>query len=155
MAMKTPSITSAGTLGKQQRGGLQMHWTSLSLLNSLDKGAFILALDRGAAAYTAGFASRVEAYAKENAPWEDRTGDARDGLTAKGQQRLFEYRIILYHTVDYGIWLEVRWNGKYAIIVPTIIHMGNELMSELSMVLTASTGTVFIHTGGEGGSGEF
>jgi hypothetical protein len=149
MAMKTPSIASVGTMGKQQRGGTHINWTSLSLLNSLNKGAFILALDRGLAAHTVGFASRVESYAKENAPWEDRTGDAREGLTAKGQQRLFEYRIILYHTVDYGIWLEVRWGGKYAIIVPTIIHMGNELMNELSMVMTAATGTVYVHTGGE------
>jgi hypothetical protein len=89
-------------------------------------------IHRNLAAFTAGFAQRVEAYAKANASWEDRTGDARAGLTAEGRQRLVAYYIDLYHTVDYGIWLEVRWSGKYAIIIPTLEVMGPQYMEYLA-----------------------
>ena len=101
----------------------------------------ILTMQASLAAATTGFAQEVENYAKENAPWDDRTGDARDGLTARGEQRLTKYTIYLFHTVDYGIWLEVRWDGKYAIILPTILHMGHELMGRLDMAMLA-TGAV-------------
>jgi hypothetical protein len=88
----------------------------------------------GMAAFTKGFAAQVEDYAKTNAPWNDRTGDAREGLTAVGEQRLVRYTITLYHTADYGIWLEVRWDGKYAIILPTLEAMGPALMQELAVL---------------------
>lgn len=88
----------------------------------------------GLAVFTKGFAREVEDYAKENAPWEDRTGEARSGLKAIGEQRLTTYSITLYHTADYGIWLEVRWDGKYAIIVPTLEVMGPRLMEALGVL---------------------
>src|SRR4029453_6011898 len=65
-------------------------------------------------------AEEVENYAKEHAPWEVRTGDAREGLTAELQRGSGKFVILLYHTVDYGIWLEIRNSGEYAIILPTI-----------------------------------
>jgi hypothetical protein len=74
----------------------------------------------------------VQEYARSHAPWEDRTGDARDGLTAEGDFSFVSYTITLYHTVDYGIWLETRWHGKYAIILPTIEVMGPRFMAELA-----------------------
>lgn len=101
---------------------------------------FIVTLEVGLAAYTKGFARRTEAYAKAHAPWQDRTGDARQGLTAIGEQRLVRYTITLFHTVDYGIWLEVRWDGKYAIIVPTIEHMGPIFMAEMNLVQLMALG---------------
>lgn len=73
-------------------------------------------------------AEEVELYAKENAPWEDRTGDARDGLTAEAITEGSTMVIVLYHTVDYGIWLEVRNSGEYAIILPTLEHMAPVVM---------------------------
>jgi hypothetical protein len=143
-----PPISSVGNVVTQQRGSVRMNWSQTTLMSSLARGAFILALDRGMAAHTQGFAGRVQAYARENAPWTDRTGAARAGLTAQGQQRLFQYRIFLYHTVDYGIWLEVARNGKYAIIVPTIIVMGQQLMHELSITMTGmGAPTVYSRSG--------
>lgn len=60
------------------------------------------------------------AYAQSNAPWEDRTGDARAGLDVdvrrEGNVIVWE----MFHSVDYGLYLETRWNGKYAIIMPTL-----------------------------------
>jgi len=60
------------------------------------------------------------AYAQDNAPWEDRTGDARAGLDADVRM---EGEVIVWemsHSVDYGLYLETRWNGKFAIIMPTL-----------------------------------
>lgn len=59
-------------------------------------------------------------YAQSNAPWNDRTGDARSGLDVDVQM---EGNVIvwdMFHSVDYGLYLETRWNGKFAIIMPTL-----------------------------------
>lgn len=79
-------------------------------------------------------AAELEEYMKTHAMWEDRTGEARDGLTAEAGRDNFTYFINLYHTVDYGIWLEIRWSGRYAIILPTIETMGPHLMARLQGV---------------------
>jgi hypothetical protein len=59
-------------------------------------------------------------YARSNAPWEDRTGDARAGLNVDVQSDGDNIIMQLYHTVDYGLWLEVIQNGNFAIIMPTL-----------------------------------
>lgn len=62
-----------------------------------------------------------EAEAKANATWEDRTGNARQALYAEIEELADDaIRLYLSHGVNYGLWLEVRWSGKYAIIWPTI-----------------------------------
>lgn len=59
-------------------------------------------------------------YAQSNAPWADRTGDARAELDVdvrrEGDVIVWE----MFHGVDYGLYLETRWNGRYAIIMPTL-----------------------------------
>lgn len=63
-------------------------------------------------------------YARANAPWTDRTGNARQGLKAKHEKTpMVEHALIIYHSMPYGIWLEVRWSGRYAIIGPTMFHI--------------------------------
>lgn len=81
------------------------------------------------------FIDEIENYAKSNAVWEDRTGDARDGLTASVEEDPVAPKLYLYHTVSYGVWLEVRFNGKYAIIMPTIEAKGPELMHRIGALL--------------------
>lgn len=97
---------------------------------------FAVAMDRGLRHKVDDFAQEVEDYAKENAPWQDQTGAARDGLTAEARHRLNHYYIDLFHTVDYGIWLEIRFDGEYAIIQPTLEAMAPRLMDELSFANT-------------------
>lgn len=65
-------------------------------------------------------AERSLEYAKANAPWEDRTGDARAGLNVDLQSDGDSILMSLYHTVDYGLWLEVIQSGRFAIIMPTL-----------------------------------
>ena len=77
------------------------------------------------------FVDEAVEYMQANAPWEDQTGEAREGLSGAVESLGSMESLILYHTVDYGIWLEVRWGGRYAIVTPTIETMGPELMSRL------------------------
>lgn len=60
------------------------------------------------------------AYARPNAPWTDQSGDARKNLRAGVEREGTRSTVFLEHGVPYGIWLENRWNGRYAIIRPTM-----------------------------------
>lgn len=66
------------------------------------------------------YAPEVEADAQSNAPWEDRTGDARRGLTADAKELGGIVVLTLSHSVDYGKWLETIQNGRFAIIQDTL-----------------------------------
>lgn len=67
------------------------------------------------------FAPVMETYAKNNAPWTDRTGNARQSLHADVEV-IARQAVILYlsHGVSYGVYLEVAFAGRYAIIWPTL-----------------------------------
>lgn len=65
-------------------------------------------------------APQAESYMKQNAKWTDRTGNARQGLGAQVVAERNKVAVVLYHTVPYGVYLELRWGGKYAIIEPTM-----------------------------------
>lgn len=105
-------------------------WTDRRLFAKI--AVFEIAFMAGLERFMDDKAQDVQDYAQANAPWDDRTGAARDGLTADSHREGFDVEIDLYHTEDYGIWLEVRWNGKFAIIEPTIQHFGPEIMADAS-----------------------
>lgn len=108
--------------------------------------------------YLKGQETRVQDYARKNAPWTDRTSNARNGLHAQyvGDRDGDRHVIRLYHTVPYGIWLEIRWAGKYAIIVPTIQAEGTRIMAGMSKLLEKSGFNVAVSAGvGSVGSGLF
>ena len=66
-------------------------------------------------------AADAESGMKKNASWTDRTGNARKGLYAVAGRDGNMFWVELGHgpTIHYGIWLENRWNGRYAIVIPT------------------------------------
>jgi hypothetical protein len=62
-----------------------------------------------------------ENYAKEFAPWTDRTANARQALHGFWEDRANDaVEVYISHGMSYGIFLELRWAGKYAILVDTI-----------------------------------
>ncbi len=69
----------------------------------------------------------IEAKAKQDAEWTDRTGHARQTLSAGVDEMPMAVRLYLKHGVDYGKWLEVANGGKYAIIAPTLHHYEHEI----------------------------
>lgn len=79
----------------------------------------------------------AENYMKSNAPWKDRTTNARNGLAARytGVNSDDQHEMVLFHQVDYGIWLEIKDDGKYAIILPTIQEFGPRVMKTLKGIL--------------------
>jgi hypothetical protein len=85
---------------------------------------------------------KVEEYAKSNAPWEDRTGDARDGLIADLSEEDGVIVLELAHSVEYGIYLETIEDGAFAIIMPTLEALGPEILHEAGAAVT-STGKTF------------
>ena len=77
---------------------------------------------------------QMETYAKSNAKWTDRTGAARGGLRHECKWEGEVLDISLMHSVDYGLWLEVRnfpHAGRLAILQDA---RDSQVQSFLSMV---------------------
>lgn len=66
------------------------------------------------------WAGELEGRAKKNAPWTDRTGNARNGLFGNVSVSKDEAVIVLGHSMEYGVFLELANDGRYAILQPTI-----------------------------------
>lgn len=98
-------------------------WQGLDTMSEalVDYGNRVLDASRSAAQE---LADEMVAWAKENAPWEDQTGDARAGLQAHVVQQGARTVIWFGHGKDihYGVWLEIMQNGRFSIVLPTILR---------------------------------
>lgn len=65
-------------------------------------------------------ALNIKTYAQNNAPWTDRTGDARKLLDTAVELDKGEVTLLLGHGVEYGKWLELIQDGRFAIIMDTL-----------------------------------
>lgn len=81
------------------------------------------------------WAERLEAYAKVTAPWTDRTGNARRLLNGRAVKLAMGAVLILGHGVPYGIYLERRWAGRYAVINPTLTANYAAIMASLEALV--------------------
>jgi hypothetical protein len=68
------------------------------------------------------FAAQMEAFARINAPWVDRTSLARKGLRAFARKMATSVVIYLVHSMEYGPHLELgtRFMAPRPIIIPTL-----------------------------------
>lgn len=80
-------------------------------------------------------AQKLQGSARVNAPWTDRTGHARQRLTGSVEGVSEGFMITLAHGVEYGIWLEIANEKKYAIIMPTIQKEGPKIVSGFKRLL--------------------
>jgi hypothetical protein len=84
-------------------------------------GERVLAAVRAVAEY---MATKMQDESRRNAPWQDRTGNARSGLFGAAEREAAEAIVTIYlshgHTVYYGQFLELAHGQKYAIVMPTI-----------------------------------
>lgn len=93
---------------------------------------------------------RMEAHAKQRAPWKDRTSNARNGLFAQASKIGTQFVIVLAHSVTYGIYLELghshsverkdggtsEWTVEpRAIIMPTIRIYAPKVTRMLNKIL--------------------
>ena len=81
-------------------------------------------------------AKAMEKYAKANARWTDRTGNARQRL--KGSTRWEETALIaaISHNVDYGMWLELCNEKKYAILEEALNSQAQNLLDAYQRFLS-------------------
>ncbi len=80
------------------------------------------------------FAPQIESEAKNDAPWKDRTGETRDALFTVVQRPTADLTVIyLSHgkTKKHGKLLELRWAGKYSIVLPTLERYYSPIMTTL------------------------
>lgn len=77
-------------------------------------------------------APEIENWMKENAVWEDRTGNARQTLyTEVNNLYGVAVEIVLSHGVDYGQYLEVVSGGVYAIVGPALDYWGRIVWNDV------------------------
>lgn len=73
-------------------------------------------------------------YAKQNAVWIDRTGNARNSISSVDMSNGDVIKFYLTIGVDYGIWLELCNDGKYRILQPTFTIFEPQIMNQLKKV---------------------
>lgn len=113
-------------------------------------GRFDNKVERAAVAVMGFYAPKAETWMKHKAPWKDRTTNARNGLFAMPFHRGNTAGIILAHSVDYGIYLELptkhskktylskaglEVKGAYPIIIPAMEHWGPRVMKKMTRLI--------------------
>jgi hypothetical protein len=83
------------------------------------------------------WAAVFEEYSKTQAPWQDQTSNARQSLHAFVEELSNDtVRLYLSHGMPYGIYLETKWQGRYAIIWPTIERHLEEIRLMLQRIFS-------------------
>lgn len=70
------------------------------------------------------YVPKLRENAQLNARWENQTGEARRRLNSSYETVANGFNLVLAHGVDYGIWLELAHEKRYAIILETIEYVG-------------------------------
>lgn len=85
-------------------------------------------------------ATLMQNAAKDNARWTDRTGNARSGLFGTAEAEFAQQLVVIYLShgadIDYGVYLETRYGGRYAIIMRTIEQHLPQLRQMLQELLS-------------------
>lgn len=101
----------------------------------------------------------LENYAKSNHPWKNVTYSAERGLTASVYERGrannnqlkqdYTCGIEIYHTAlnnrgqQYGIYLETKYDGRYAILLETARNAGATVIEGMRNIIDKYEGSVF------------
>ena len=81
-------------------------------------------------------------FAQINAPWTNRTGMARATLQGTAEGSGFSGVMTLAHGMDYGVWLELANQGRYAILPDALQHMAQVLEEGLGGILERAGGGI-------------
>ncbi|MCD3254383.1 HK97 gp10 family phage protein [Clostridium botulinum] len=110
--------------------GIQINWDDiLDKLDSWDESVTQKMYNYGTIK-----ALEMEAYAKENAPWEDQTGEARRSI--KGETRWKNSDVLemsISGNKEYSQYLEYKQDGKYAILKPTVDKLSPAILKGLKV----------------------
>ena len=83
-------------------------------------------------------ATEMQNQAKADAPWTDRTGNARTGIFGTSETDFAAHVVTIYlshgATISYGLWLELANSGSHAVIMRTMESHYDSLMQLLREV---------------------
>ena len=83
-----------------------------------------------------GYAPTVANYMKQQAPWTDRTGAARQGMYTQVHYKPRQsIRMDLDHTMWYGKYLEYHHAGRFSIVLPTRDYFGPRMINDARRML--------------------
>lgn len=94
-------------------------------------GALPEKVEKAALNYGKTAAVKIHAQAVADRPWTDRTAHARQRLHSSAKRIDTGIRIVLAHGVEYGVYLELAHEKRYAVIYPTLLKMGPQVMEGL------------------------
>lgn len=116
-----------------------LHWTtppSVVKTGVTRWGQNLIAMLRALVDY---YRQAIEDWAKQNAPWTDRTGHARQSLvatsTVEKQGGATVGTITLASGAEYGIWLELAHAGKWGIIANALKEFADKIMAAIQAQL--------------------
>jgi hypothetical protein len=64
--------------------------------------------------------AEMEGYAKVHRPWQDDTGAARAGLRGFIEEQANAIILVIAHSVDYGIYLELAGGGRFKALLALV-----------------------------------
>lgn len=97
---------------------------------------YIAAIRAGIEQIAQMYAPEIETWMKQNAPWVDRTGNARQTLHAEVYQLASATVIMLAHGVEYGIFLELAHGGRFQIIGPAIDYFAPRIWRSVQTMMS-------------------
>lgn len=81
------------------------------------------------------YAPRIEEWMKENAPWQDVTGRAREELWAETLQLANDITLAFGHGVEYGDFLELAHGGRFQIVSHALDYWAPKIWADVQEML--------------------
>lgn len=85
-------------------------------------------------------AKQLEAAAKAEAPWIDRTGHARGGIIGRAARSGSAIRITLSGSVRYLVYLELAHGKKYAVLWPVMQKHQKRILDGFAQIASSGEG---------------
>ena len=82
-------------------------------------------------------AGDLEIYAKQNRPWTDRTGNARRSLQGVYDHSGSLCTVGIEGGMPYSVFLELGFDGRYAILAPTVHHFAPAVLLQFALGLSS------------------
>jgi murein DD-endopeptidase MepM/ murein hydrolase activator NlpD len=83
---------------------------------------------------------RVEPWGKARHPWTNRTGAAERGLTTFVEPTGTGYALVNAHGVPYGRYLELKHDGRYAVLSPALRATWGLVLQDVAAAITQKVG---------------